>query len=135
MARRFKPYDTYQVFFTINFENASIANNLKTSNGISISNYFKTRNGISISNYFKTSNGIKYYNPDKKKYCIIIDENTAIDWVKSLYYYNPINELIVLPDNFKDDGKHALIINHIDAGICNDKGQFTLRKSVRNLKE
>ena len=111
MVRKFTPYDTYQVFFTINFENTSIANKLKTSNGI------------------------KYYNPDKKKYCIIIDENTAIDWVKSLYYYNPINELIVLPDDFKDDGKHALIINHIDAGICNDKGQFTLRKSVRNLKE
>ena len=122
MVKKYTPYDTYKVFFTINFENASIANNLKTSNG------------ISISNYFKTSNGIKYYNPDKKKYCIIIDENTAIDWVKSLYYYNPINELIVLPDDFKDDGKHALIINHIDAGICNDKGQFTLRKMYEILK-
>ena len=73
MDRKFAPYDTYQVFFKINFDNASINNKLKTSNGISFFNYFKTRNGISISNYLKTSNGIKYYSPDKKEYCIITD--------------------------------------------------------------
>ena len=131
MDRKFAPYDTYQVFFKINFDNASINNKLKTSNGISFLNYFKTRNGISISNYLKTSNGIKYYSPDNKKYCTITDENTAVDWVKSIYYYNPINEIIVLPDGFKDDGKHELIINQTDAGVCNDRGKFTLRKSIK----
>ena len=122
MDRKIISYDTYQVFFSINFQSDSVANQLKTSNG------------ISISNYLKTSNGIKYYNPDIKKYCIVINEITALAWVKSLYYYNPINEIIVLPDNFIDDGKHELIINKIDAGICNDRGQFTLRKSIRSFK-
>ena len=107
MTIKFLPYDTYQVFFTINFENTSIANKLKTSNGI------------------------KYFNPFKKEYYLITNENTAIDWLKSLYFYNPINEIIVLPGNFQDNGKHELIINHIDAGICNDKGQFTLRKKIK----
>ena len=60
--------------------------------------------------------------------------NSAVNWVRSLYYYNPINEIIVLPENFKDDGDHALIVNKTDAGICNDKGQFTLRKSIRTIK-
>ena len=122
MNRKIISYDTYQVFFSINFQSDSVANQLKTSNG------------ISISNYLKTSNGIKYYNPDIKKYCIVINEITALAWVKSLYCYNPINEIIVLPDNFIDDGKHELIINKIDAGICNDRGQFTLRKSIRSFK-
>ena len=122
MDRKIISYDTYQVFFSINFQSDSVANQLKTSNG------------ISISNYLKTSNGIKYYNPDIKKYCIVTDEITAVAWVKSLYYYNPINEIIVLADNFIDDGKHELIINKIDAGICNDVGQFTLRKSIRSFK-
>ena len=58
MNRKIISYDTYQVFFTINFESDSVANKLKTISGISISNFFKTRNGISISNYLKTSNGI-----------------------------------------------------------------------------
>ena len=135
MVRKFVSYDTYQIFFTINFEKISFNNKLKTSNGISFFNYFKTRNGISISNYLKTSNGIKYYNSDNKKYGIITDENTVVDWLKSLYNYNPVNEIIVLPDNFKDDGKHELTINQIDAGICNDRGQFTLRKSIRTFKD
>jgi len=134
MDRKIISYDTYQVFFTINFESDSVANKLKTISGVSISNFFKTRNGISISNYLKTSNGIKYYNPYIKKYCIVTDEITAVAWVKSLYYYNPINEIIVLPDNFIDDGKHELIINKIDAGICNDRDQFTMRKSIRSFK-
>ena len=134
MDKKIISYDTYQVFFSINFQSDSVANKLKTSSGKSISNFFKTRNGISISNYLKTSNGIKYYNPDIKKYCIVIDEITALAWVKSLYCYNPINEIIVLPDNFIDDGKHELIINKIDAGICNDRGQFTLRKSISSFK-
>jgi len=110
MDRKIISYDTYQVFFSINFQSDSVANQLKTSNGI------------------------KYYNPDIKKYCIVINEITALAWVKSLYCYNPINEIIVLPDNFIDDGKHELIINKIDAGICNDRGQFTLRKSIRSFK-
>ena len=131
MNRKIISYDTYQVFFTINFESDSVANKLKTISGVSISNFFKTRNGISISNYLKTSNGIKYYNPYIKKYCIVTDEITAVAWVKSLYYYNPINEIIVLPDNFIDDGKHELIINQTDAGVCNDRGKFTLRKSIK----
>ena len=122
MNRKIISYDTYQVFFTINFERDSVANKLKTISG------------ISISNYLKTSNGIKYYNPYIKKYCIVTDEITAVAWVKSLYYYNPINEIIVLPDNFIDDGKHELIINKIDAGICNDRDQFTMRKSIRSFK-
>ena len=122
MDRKIISYDTYQVFFSINFQSDSVANQLKTSNG------------ISISNYLKTSNGIKYYNPDIKKYCIVINEITALAWVKSLYCYNPINEIIVLPDNFIDDGKHELIINKIDAGICNDRDQFTMRKSIRSFK-
>lgn len=117
MARRFKPYDTYQVFFTINFDNQINCENAYTTN------------------YLKTSNGIKYYNSDNKKYGIITDENTVVDWLKSLYNYNPVNEIIVLPDNFKDDGKHELTINQIDAGICNDRGQFTLRKSIRTFKD
>ena len=79
MNRKIISYDTYQVFFTINFESDSVANKLKTISG------------ISISNYLKTSNGIKYYNPYIKKYCIVTDEITAVAWVKSLYYYNPIN--------------------------------------------
>jgi hypothetical protein len=122
MNRKIISYDTYQVFFTINFERDSVANKLKTISG------------ISISNYLKTSNGIKYYNPYIKKYCIVTDEITAVAWVKSLYYYNPINEIFVLPDNFIDDGKHELIINKIDAGICNDRDQFTMRKSICSFK-
>ena len=125
-------YDTYQVFFTINFENTSIAKHLKTSDGISFSNYLKTSDGISISNYLKTSNGIKYYNPNKKSYYIIINEDTAVEWVESLYYYNPINEIIALPDSFVDDGKHELIINKTDAGICNSQDQFIMRKTIRS---
>ena len=66
MNRKIISYDTYQVFFTINFESDSVANKLKTISG------------ISISNYLKTSNGIKYYNPYIKKYCIVTDEITAV---------------------------------------------------------
>ena len=123
-------YDTYQVFFTINFENTSIAKHLKTSDGISFSNYLKTSDGISISNYLKTSNGIKYYNPIKQEDCNIKNEGDAEDWVRSLYYYNPINQIASLPDDYVDDGKHELIIDRTDAGVCNEKGQFTLFKSV-----
>ena len=86
MARRFKPYDTYQVFFTINFDNQINCENAYTTN------------------YLKTSNGIKYY--------------------------NPINQIASLPDDYVDDGMHELIIDRTDAGVCNEKGQFTLFKSV-----
>ena len=112
MARRFKPYDTYQVFFTINFDNK-----------INFENAYTT-------NYLKTSNGIKYYNPIKQEDCNIKNEGDAEDWVRSLYYYNPINQIASLPDDYVDDGKHELIIDRTDAGVCNEKGQFTLFKSV-----
>jgi len=112
MARRFKPYDTYQVFFKINFDNK-----------INFENAYTT-------NYLKTSNGIKYYNPVKQEYCNIKNEDDAEDWVRSLYYYNPINQIASLPDDYVDDGKHELIIDRTDAGVCNEKGQFTLFKSV-----
>ena len=41
MLKNISPYDTYQVFYTINFDNTSIANKLKNSNGISISNILR----------------------------------------------------------------------------------------------
>jgi len=112
MARRFKPYDTYQVFFTINFDNQINCENAYTTN------------------YLKTSNGIKYYNPIKQEDCNIKNEGDAEDWVRSLYYYNPINQIASLPDDYVDDGMHELIIDRTDAGVCNEKGQFTLFKSV-----
>ena len=112
MARRFKPYDTYQVFFKINFDNK-----------INFENAYTT-------NYLKTSNGIKYYNPIKQEDCNIKNEGDAEDWVRSLYYYNPINQIASLPDDYVDDGMHELIIDRTDAGVCNEKGQFTIFKSV-----